>query len=200
MITPLSDGYHGVPKGKIAVVVTCLEMFEKPALRPVKGDVAGLALKHVTKPDLAWYRDLFRAVGTDLLWFSRLRMADKTLAAIIHSPDVEVYALERNGKPEGLLELDFREDGQCELAFFGLTPALVGTAAGRMLMNAALERAFTRPISRLWVHTCTLDHPNALPFYIRSGFTPYERMVEIADDPRLKGESPRDAAPLLPLI
>jgi GNAT superfamily N-acetyltransferase len=177
-----------------------LEMTAKPEPRPVKGDVSELILTRVNAPDPDWYRDIFGLIGRDLLWFSRLRMTDAELRIIIQHPEVEVFVLRKNGRDVGLLELDFREPGQCELAFFGLTEELVGSAAGRLLMNAAIERAFAKPIKRFWVHTCTLDHPRALPFYIRSGFAAYERMIEIADDPRLAGELPREAAPLLPII
>ncbi len=196
----LEDGYFAVPPGKIATVVTCLEMRAMPGLRPLRGDVSGLSLIPVERPSLDWYRELFARIGRDLLWFSRLYLTNEDLAAIIHSRDVEVFALRKDGVDEGLLELDFRQAAQCELAFFGLTPSLVGTPAGRMLMNIAIERAFEREIERFWVHTCTFDHPNALPFYIRSGFVPYQRMVEIADDPRIKGASPQDAAQLVPVI
>jgi GNAT superfamily N-acetyltransferase len=88
----------------------------------------------------------------------------------------------------------------CELAFFGLTPGLVGKGAGRLLMQHAIERAWARPIDRFWVHTCTLDHPAALAFYVRSGFRAFKRQVEIADDPRLDGTLPPDAAPHAPVI
>jgi GNAT superfamily N-acetyltransferase len=71
---------------------------------------------------------------------------------------------------------------------------------GRYLMSEALERAWTQPISRLWVHTCTFDHPNALAFYQRSGFRPYQVMVEVHKDPRLTGHLPKDASPNAPLI
>jgi hypothetical protein len=67
-------------------------------------------------------------------------------------------------------------------------------------MNRAIERAWARPIHRFWVHTCTLDHPGALGFYIRSGFRPYARRVEVADDPRLVGLAPRTSAPHVPII
>ena len=144
-------------------------------------------MRRVERPDLDWFRDLYRRVGEEWLWFSRLRMSDAELAAIIHAPRVEVYALAHDGRDEGLLELDFREPGQCELVFFGVTANLIGSGAGRFLMNRALERAWSQPISRLWVHTCTLDHPNALAFYQRSGFRPFRRQVEVADDPRLDG-------------
>ena|ERR1700730_3261211 len=95
-------------------------------------------------------------------------MADKTLAAIIQNPAVELHVVQTQGAERGLLELDFRSAGECELAFFGLVGSLRGKGVGRWLMNCAIERAWSRPI-RFWVHTCTLDHPDALAFYIRSG-------------------------------
>ena len=194
----LPDGYSDVPAGKIAAVVTHLEMTERPALRP---DPEGAwTLRRVPSPDLDWFRDLYRRVGEEWLWFSRLQMADAELAAIIRSPMVEVHALVHEGRDEGLLELDFRKAGQCELAFFGVTADLIGGGAGRWLMNRALELAWSRQVSRVWVHTCTLDHPSALAFYQRSGFRPFRRQVEIADDPRLDGSAPRGAAKHVPII
>lgn len=195
----LPDGYHEVPAGKQAAVVTALQMLAPPVRRPERhGQV--WALRRVERPDLDWYRDLFRRVGEEWLWFSRVSISDEALAAIVHSPKVEVYAFEADGEAEGMLELDFREPGECELAFFGLTGAVRGGGAGRWLMNRALERAWSQPIRRLWVHTCSLDHPSALGFYIRSGFVPYRQQVEVADDPRLTGALPRHAAPRIPII
>jgi GNAT superfamily N-acetyltransferase len=194
----LPDGYSDVPAGKIAAVVTHLEMTERPA--PRSEPVGAWTLRRVPSPELDWFRDLYRRVGEEWLWFSRLQMADAELAAIIRSPMVEVHALVHEGRDEGLLELDFREAGQCELAFFGVTADLIGGGAGRWLMNRALELAWSRPVSRVWVHTCTLDHPSALAFYQRSGFRPFRRQVEIADDPRLDGTAPRSAAKHVPII
>src|SRR5882762_11174769 len=112
----LPDGYSDVPAGKIAAVVTHLEMTERPALRP---DPPGAwTLRRVETPDLDWYRDLHRRIGEEWLWFSRLQMPDAKLADIIQSPLVEVYVLVHEGHDEGLLELDFRQPGQCELVFF----------------------------------------------------------------------------------
>ena len=110
-------------------------------------------------PALDWFRDLYRRVGEEWLWFSRIRMPDAELAAIIQSPLMEVYALAHEGRDEGLLELDFRKPGQCEIVSFGVTEKLVGTGAGRWLMNRALELAWSRPVTRVWLHTCTFDHP-----------------------------------------
>ena len=197
--TMLPDGYSGVPSGKLAAVVTCLEMLKCPERRPERAD-APWVLRHVATPDPAWYQDIFRRVGLEWLWFSRLAMPRAELEAILQSPDNEVYALEIAGRDEGLLELDYRQAGQCELSFFGITRAVQGQGAGRWLMNRAIERAWSRPIERFWVHTCTHDHPESLAFYLRTGFHAYARQIEIADDPRLTGLAPRTAAPHIPLI
>ncbi|MBJ7407573.1 MAG: GNAT family N-acetyltransferase [Bradyrhizobium sp.] len=194
----LPDGYSDVPHGKIAAVVTHLEMTAPPARRD---DPPGnWSLRKVDAPALPWYRDIFRRVGENWLWFSRARMTDAELAAIIHPAGIEVYALALDGRDEGLLELDFREPGQCELTYFGVTADLIGTGAARFLMNRALERAWSRDVRRVWVHTCTFDHPAAVAFYQRSGFRAFRRQIEIADDPRLDGTAPRDAARHVPII
>ncbi len=199
----LTDGHHDVPAGKIAVVVTHFEMLARPAPRSVAGMADGLTVRAVPLPELDWYRDLFRRVGGDWLWFSRLKLSDADLAAIIRNPSVDVYALSDGTRDVGLLELDFRQLNECELAFFGVTREQIGTGAARLLMNEAIAQAWARPgtpIRRLWVHTCTGDHPAAIQFYIRSGFRPFRRQIEIADDPRLDAGHPETAAPHVPLI
>jgi hypothetical protein len=67
-------------------------------------------------------------------------------------------------------------------------------------MNRALELAWSRPIARLWLHTCTHDHPGAVAFYLRSGFRAFHRQIEIEDDPRIEGTALRDAARHVPVI
>ncbi len=195
----LPDGYSDVPPGKLAAVVTCLEMRAAPAPRTERAD-SDWSLRRVEDPDPDWYRDLYRRVGLEWLWFSRLALPTAELRAIIGDARVEVYALRVEDRDEGLLELDFRVELECELAFFGLTGAARGRGAGRWLMNRAVQRAWARAIARLWVHTCTLDHPGALDFYLRSGFLAYARRVEVADDQRLVGLVPRDSAPHVPIV
>jgi len=196
----LEDGFYDVPPGKLAAVVTHLEMRAKAPLRPVP-EPQGLGLERKEAPGVDWYRALFRKVGAeDWLWFSRLVMDEAALRAILQDPLVEVYALREGGADKGLLELDFREEGECELAFFGLASDLIGRGVGRWLMNRAIDLAWRRGITCFHVHTCTLDSPQALPFYMRSGFVPVRRQVEIADDPRLTGLLPESAAPQVPLL
>lgn len=195
----LTDGLHEVPKGKVAMVVTHLEMLKAAPLRPVPAP-DGVTFRQV-KPDLTWYRDIFKRVGAiDWLWYGRLTLSDIELTAILNNPKIDHYTLTREGRDEAMLELDFRQDGECELAYFGLTSNLIGSGAGRFLMNKAIELAWEKPIKRFHVHTCTFDSHQALSFYIRSGFTPYRRQIEIDDDPRLIGLLPETAAPHIPLI
>jgi GNAT superfamily N-acetyltransferase len=195
----LPDGYTDLPAGKIAAIQTFLEMREPPPLRQVTTPAA-TTLRHVAAPDADWYLALFHKIGDEYLWFSRLVMPRDELETIINDPHEAIYVVEQGGSEEGLLELDFRTPGECEIAYLGLTAKLVGAGIGRWLMNRAIELAWAKPISRFWVHTCNLDHPNALEFYRRSGFTPYARKLEIGDDPRLSGLVPRAAAPQIPIL
>lgn len=196
---PLADGYSQLPPGKIANVATYLEMRERAALLPER-DARARSLERLCSPPLEVYRSLFKRVGAPYLWFSRLTMTDEQLAAIVRDPAVEIYLVRENGEEAGLLELDFRTSEQCELVFFGLLAPYIGKGTGRWLMNRAIELAWAHPIRRFWVHTCTLDHHGALEFYRRSGFKAFKREIEIADDPRLCGILPRDAAPNIPLL
>jgi GNAT superfamily N-acetyltransferase len=194
----LPDGYLDVPAGKIAAVVTHLEMTERVEFP--RDPPGAWTLRRVEAPDLDWFRNLYRRIGEEWLWLSRLQIPDAELAAIIRSPLVEIYALVDDGRDEGLLELDFSIAGQCELVFFGVTASLIGSGASRWLMNRALELAWSRPVKRVWLHTCTFDHPAALPFYQRSGFRPFRRQVEVVNDPRLDGTVPRGVARHVPII
>lgn len=192
-------GYTDLPEGHAAAIATFMEMLNPPPGREVEPR-ADLKLERVLSPGIEAYRDLFRRVGTDWMWNSRLRLDDAMLAAILADPAVELYMPHRHGDPVGILELDFREAPSVELAFFGLVPQAMGVGIGRWLMDRALDLAWRDGIDRVWLHTCTFDHPAALDFYRRSGFVPYARKLEMFPDPRLDGILPEDAAPHVPVI
>ena len=191
--------YTPIPDGKIAAVVTYLEMRSRPEASPV-ATPEGVSVRRVLQPDLAWYRGLFRRVGQDWLWFSRLRMSDEELQATIQDARVDIFALSHNGEDKGLLEIDRRAMPDIELKFFGLASELVGMGLGRYLMSIAVEHAWSHNPERFFVHTCTNDSQRAMAFYVKSGFVPYARGVEISDDPRLDGGAPETVAPHVALI
>lgn len=189
-----------IARGEIGAIVTSLEMRARPALRAMPASELRLERWHAPAPEK--YRTLYRRVGEPWLWVSRLELDDAALSAIVHDPRVRIWAvLDRRGIEVGILELDFRDAGQCEIAFFGLVPELAGKGFGKWLMALALQAGWGEPgVQRMWVHTCTLDGPGALSFYIRSGFTPYQRQWETFPDPRLSGLISRQAAPQIPII
>ncbi len=194
-----------VAPGEIATIVTSLEMLAPPvATAPVK---SALRLERWPAPvDRGRYLALFRQIGEPWLWRGRLVLSDAELGAVLDAPTTRVHvATRRDGVPVGLVELDFAVPGAAEIAYFGLVPGMTGHGHGGWLMAHALRLAWAggagRPaITRVWLHTCDLDHPAALGFYQRMGFAPFARAVEIYDDPRAVGIYPRDTAARVPLL
>jgi GNAT superfamily N-acetyltransferase len=193
----LSDGFHDVPRGKVAMVVTDLEMTAPQSRECARPDGLDFGPLEVTADT---YRDLFCRIGAPWLWFSRMVLDDDALNVILNDDQVHLYTLRKNGQPKALLELDFRTKSACELAYFGVTPELIGKGAGAYLMDRAIELAFAAPIQRFHLHTCTIDSPQALDFYQRSGFLPIRQQIEIADDPRLTMGYDRTLAPHVPIF
>jgi ribosomal protein S18 acetylase RimI-like enzyme len=198
-ILELPNGYYQLPAGKLANITNRLEMREKPK-RELTAFPIDLHLEPVAKTNLEAYRALFRSVGQDWLWFSRLLMSDENLLSTLSDPGTESFALKRGNTVIGILELSFRELPECELSFFGLIPSEVGSGIGRILIDEAIRRAFEKPISRIWLSTCSHDHPKALSFYRKAGFTPYARFVDVHDDPRVQGKLPLDSATHIPVL
>lgn len=182
----LPFGLHDLPPGTLASLVTFLEMRERTVRRaPLPLDLAPDLVPLGEDPER--YLALFRRIGERWLWFSRLLMDRGALAALIADPEVAAFALTVGGRDCGLVEIDFRQEGEAELVFFGLAEDAIGQGLGRWLMSRAVELAWSRQIRRLWLHTCNFDHPGALAFYRRSGFVPYKLAVEYTPDPRLAG-------------
>ena len=193
------NGYTDIPNGKVANIATYLEIVGRPPLRPVPE--TGLTLSAMSPPDLARYKAIFKAVGEDWLWFSRLTISDEELEKIINKPAVEIFTVQKEGVDIGLLELELNDGDTIELGYFGLAESAVGTGAGRFMMDQAIRRVFDHHrAKRFDVHTCTMDSPQALAFYMRSGFVPYKRAIEVADDPRLSGHIAKDKGLHHPVI
>ena len=199
-LTITLTGTTDLPPGKIAAIVTSLEMLARPPQRPDPAGTEGFSLDAIDRSDVERYLAVYRLLGERWMWFSRLTEPRAEVEEILADQSVDFYAARYEGRDVGLLELDFRVPGEGELAFFGLDDAVVGKGAGRWLMNRALALAWAKPISRFWVHTCTLDHPAALAFYRRSGFAVFKRGIEVDDDPRLSGKLRRDSVEHHPII
>jgi GNAT superfamily N-acetyltransferase len=198
----IPDGYTDLASGKIASVVTYLEMVERPPLADISSIAirTGVQLRPVQNPGLDWYRARYRQAGAQWFWFSRLEMTDEQLATVLHLPTNELYLAEREGSEIGIAELDRSEPPNVEITSFALFSESIGKGLGRPFMTQLLDRAWDGSTARVWLHTCNLDGPAALTFYMKCGFRPYKRAIEVADDPRIRGILPEDTAPHVPII
>ena len=121
--------------------------------------------------DVAGYRALYAAVGDAYHWHDRDAWSDERLRAHLAQPSVHVWVATQGDAPVGYFELvDDAAAGAVEIAYFGLVAAAQGRGLGRALLERAIEEGWRLGARRLWLHTCTLDHPAALPNYLRRGF------------------------------
>lgn len=164
--------------GAISVVVTQLEMTDPGrvvAVDPPPG--AELVVVADPRPDLS--ADYYRRVGGDWYWVDRLEWSPEQWQAWVDRPEHHLLQCVVDGQVWGYAELEQQPGGHVEIAYFGLLPEGVGRGLGRWWLSAVLRHAWSLPGStRVWVHTCDLDAPAALPNYLRSGLLECGRDIE----------------------
>jgi GNAT superfamily N-acetyltransferase len=158
----------------VEFTVYYLEM-PTPSHRSVPATRDGLTVHHVRSPTVPYYRSLYNAVGKDFHWLSRRKISDEALAAIIGDPRNELHVLHVDGTPAGFAELDRRRPDEIELVQFGLIPDFIGQGLGRWFLQWTIDKAWGYEPKRFWLHTCTLDHPAALPNYMKAGFVLFKQ-------------------------
>lgn len=121
--------------------------------------------------DCPWhfYRYLYVEVGRQYHWRDRLSWSETQFREHLAGPSA-IWLLSVRGAPAGYFELRGHEDRSIEIAYFGLLPEFVGQGLGKFLLTRAVEEAWARGPGRVWLHTCSLDHPGALPNYLKRGF------------------------------
>jgi GNAT superfamily N-acetyltransferase len=162
------------------LITTHVQMFARPQ-RVVTPPRDGLTIVHARNPTIAYYRFLYDTVGRNWNWISRKKLSDEVLGAIIHDPQDEIHVLFVEGVPAGFVELDRRVEGEIEITQFGLAPEFIGQGLGKYFLHWAIDKAWSYGPKRLWLHTCTEDHPAALPNYLKAGFTIFKEVVSDAE-------------------
>ena len=137
----------------------------------------GASIAHVLRPSPAYYRYLYNAVGGGWHWRDRRELSDSSLTTLLQAPGVEVHVLALEGSPAGYVEFEF-EGVQAKIAYFGLVPECIGRGLGGRFLDWCVATAWSRNIQRLWLHTCNLDHPNALVNYQKRGFKIFDQRSE----------------------
>ncbi|RMH52425.1 MAG: GNAT family N-acetyltransferase [Alphaproteobacteria bacterium] len=162
---------------EVTCTVTFLEMTRPPDFPwPPAPPGPPMALLHAEAPPNWYFLALYRAVGEAYEWTDRLADPPERLAAFLGDPDVALYTLMRSGWPAGFFVLDGRQEGVCDLAYFGLVPEATGRGLGGWLLRTAVHMAWDRAgVRRVTVNTNSLDHPAALSLYQKVGFVPVRR-------------------------
>ena len=154
---------------------TYLELTSPGQFRPAFGEFSDLVVERVAQPTPALYRHCYRTVGEPYHWYDRRDWSDEQIRAHLAQPDITLHVATRNGALAGWYELRrVPEDGSAEIAYFGLAPDAIGRGLGKHLLSAAVRDAWAMNPTRVWLHTCTLDHPHALPNYEKRGFVRYK--------------------------
>ncbi|HEX9342850.1 MAG TPA: GNAT family N-acetyltransferase [Actinomycetota bacterium] len=152
-----------------SVTTWTLEMRRPEQLRPARR-VEGLAVERAWEPVPELSRFFYTAVGGDWYWTDRLGWSYADWQRWVGRDEYELWLGCWRGTPVGYLELERQPGPQIELAYFGLLPRFVGRGFGGQLLSAGVERAWAHGPSRVWVHTCSLDGPQAKRNYEARGF------------------------------
>lgn len=128
-------------------------------------------------------RFLYTAVGGGWLWIDRLSWSYARWTEWLDRPELETWVAFVGGNPAGYFELERQPGDNVEIAYFGMLPQFVGQGLGGLLLTGAAERGFEMGASRVWVHTCSLDHPNALAAYQARGFRIFRIETHAEDGP-----------------
>lgn len=167
----------------VTVTRTYLEMAESSDLRPAQAPFPAPRVARLGECTVSFYRYLYGEVGRAYHWTDRLGWSDERVRRHLDDPAVSLWVLSWEAAPAGYFELRNEGDGAVEIAYFGLLPEFVGRGWGKFLLTEAVRAAWSLGAARVWLHTCTLDHPAALPNYLRRGFRPVREEVYTAEVP-----------------
>ena len=154
-------------------VRTYLEMRHRAALRPASLDDPAVRVEQVHDCPASFWRYLYTEVGGAYLWVDRLPWTAAEIRAYLDDPAVSLWVMTVAGAPAGYFELRRDATGGIEIVYFGLLPEFTGRGLGGHLLTEAAEIAWSQNPVRVWLHTNTMDHPGALPNYLKRGFTAF---------------------------
>ena len=164
------------------VTRTYLQLETPAQFRGTLGEFSGVTLAYVPKPPPELYRHCYRTVGEAFHWFDRWDWTDEQITTHLADRNIRLSVAKRDENLAGWYELRrVPDDDSVEIAYFGIVAAEFGRGFGKHLLACAVRDAWALGPRRVWLHTCTLDHPNALPNYKARGFTPYRTEVYEVD-------------------
>ena len=167
------------------VIIYHLEMTDPANLRPSHRDHPDIKVQRAEVPSPEFNRFLYSAVGGHWHWHERLSWSYDRWMQWLDRPEQETWVAYVRGTPAGYIDLERQPEGNVEIAYFGLLPQFIGRGIGGYLLHFGIQRGWDMGASRVWVHTCSLDHPSALRNYQARGlrlFKEEERWVMLPDE------------------
>ncbi len=171
---------------RVDVTTYHLEMNDPCELRPKRIADEGFDIKQAQAPSPEFNRFLYTAVGGDWYWIDRLNWTYHQWLEWVDRPALQTWVAYVVGTPAGYFDLEAQSQGNVELVHFGLLPQFISQGLGGHLLTVAIERAWQMEAMRVWVHTCSLDHPSALGNYRARGFRVFREEThtqELPDKP-----------------
>ena len=158
---------------QVDVTIHYLEMLSPEQLKPRRCDAPAWHVRATPRdPDVN--RRFYRAVGRDWNWTDRLPWTDAEWSAYVDQPGLSTWSAHLGDQPVGYYELYEQAATGVEIAYFGLLPGFIGQGLGGAMLTDAVERAWSYKPGRVWLHTCSQDHPHALAHYQARGFVIYK--------------------------
>jgi len=161
----------------IQVTRTYLEMRSPAHLRPAATPAPTPEIERLGRCTPELFRHLYEGVGRAFRWTDRLSWTDEQVQGHLSDPSTSIWLMSWGRGPAGYFELRRHDDASVEIVYFGLLPDYIGRGWGKYLLTRATLAAWESGPERVWLHTCTLDHPAALPNYLKRGFLPVRKEV-----------------------
>jgi GNAT superfamily N-acetyltransferase len=158
----------------VSLTIYYLEMLQRDQLRP-KRATEEFRVVRAEVPCPEFNRFLYTAVGWQWSWIDKLTWSYEQWRAHVDRPQFGTWVGYVSGTPAGYYELEQQADGDIEIVYFGLLPQFTGKGWGGPLLTSAIESAWDWGARRVWVHTCSLDHPSALQNYLARGFRQFKK-------------------------
>jgi GNAT superfamily N-acetyltransferase len=163
-----------IPAMDFEVTRTYLQLAQPEDLIPARVNDARVRIDCIAECPASFYRYLYSEVGRLYHWIDRLPWTDEQIRAHLACPEITLWVMYCESAPGGYFELERHEDGSIEIAYFGLMQEFLGRGLGKHLLTVAAEQAWSDGANRVWLHTCTLDDPAAMPNYLKRGLKPFK--------------------------
>lgn len=164
-----------------SVTTYYLEITDPNHLVPAEAPPADFEIRQSQLVSLAWDQFLYKSVGQDWNWIRRWSWSDEQWLKYLDRPELETWVAYLQGTPIGFFELEKQTGDQVEIVQLGLAPGFFGRGLGGAMVTRAIERGWELGAKRVWLHTCTKDHPIALKSYQARGLRVYDQIVAPTD-------------------